>query len=275
MGVNVKAKYNWKKGLGLCVIAVAAGTAAQAAVVSADSQFFKDWRMATFSPNVTAPVVGTPINAVVAGNQFTITASNMAASGRTWATWGGSTSTNLMSSTDLPTNIGVPTPAGNVWELGGGQVSIKFTAPMPTGTTLFSHDFDATDAVEYRFYRCDGTQVDATAVSFLQIATANNPVQTPPVGGAADSFWKLASPTTGGLAGTTSGLTINAANVCEIRTTELGLPRHSTVDFQLGIPPTPVAGPPTPVPATGPAALALLSLGIAGMALALSHRRKQ
>lgn len=258
--------------VGLSVAALCSST--QAATVSANSGFFKNWAMATFSPAVTSPVVGTPIQASVTGQAFTITASNMATSGATWSTWGGILSSYLMSSTDLPAAIGLPTPSGNVWELGGGEVSIKFSAPMPANTTLFSHDFDNTDAVEYRFYRCDGTQVDATVVEFLQIATANNPVQTPPVAGAADSFWKLASPTAGVLSGTTSGLIVKATDVCEIRTKELGLPGHSTVDFQLGVPPAPLAvndmPPVVPSAAGGTTFSVLLNDTVSGKAAVVS-----
>ncbi|WP_460483226.1 Ig-like domain-containing protein [Comamonas humi] len=219
---------------GLCA-ASAMGAAAHAQTsVAANSQYFTGWQMAKFTATVAKPVAGTPINATLGGAPFTI--NTLGATPRTYATWGGGQNGGLMGSTDLPANIGLPTDPGNVWELGAGEISVKFPAPMVAGTTLFSHDFDGTDAVEYRFYRCDGSQVDATSVEFLQIATANNPAQTPPVAGATDSFWKLASVANVALNGTTSGLVVKAADVCEIRTRESG---SSTVDFMLGIPPVP------------------------------------
>ncbi len=226
-----------KRTWGLCAALLVCASAHAEAPVTANSQYFTGWRMAKFVTATPTPTAGTPINATVGGTPFTI--NTVGTPPTTWATWGSSQSTMLMSSTDLPVNIGLPSDPGNVWEVGAGEISMKFQAPMVVGTTLFSHDFDSADAMEYRFYRCDGTQVDASQVEFLQIATANNPVQTPPVANATDSFWKLASPTTGPLAGTTVGLVVKAADVCEIRAKELGLPRHSTIDLMLGIPPTP------------------------------------
>lgn len=223
--------------LGLCAALLVCIAARAETPVAANSQYFTGWKMAKFVTAVPTPTAGTPINATIGGTPFTI--NTVGAPPTTWATWGSAQSNMLMSSTDLPANIGLPTDPGNVWEVGAGEVSMKFQAPMVVGTTLFSHDFDSADAMEYRFYRCDGTQVDASLVEYLQIATANNPVQTPPVAGATDSFWKLASPTTGPLNGTTVGLVVKAADVCEIRAKELGLPRHSTIDMMLGIPPTP------------------------------------
>ncbi|MGF6212651.1 IPTL-CTERM sorting domain-containing protein [Comamonas sp. 4034] len=221
----------------LCAAMLVSAAAHAETPVAANSQYFTGWKMAKFVTAVPTPTAGTPINATIGGTPFTINTVGTAPT--VWATWGSGQSTALMSSTDLPANIGLPTDPGNVWEVGGGDISMKFQAPMVVGTTLFSHDFDSADAMEYRFYRCDGTQVDASLVEYLQIATANNPVQTPPVAGATDSFWKLASPTTGPLGGTTAGLVVKATDVCEIRAKELGLPRHSTIDLMLGIPPTP------------------------------------
>lgn len=203
--------------------------------VQPNSNYFSGWQMAKFTTAVPTPTAGTPINATVAGVPFTI--NTLGTPPANWATWGGSQSASLMSSTDLPANIGIPTDPGNVWEVGAGEVSVKFQSPVPPGTTIFSHDIDRTDAVEYRFYRCDGTQVDASSVDFLQIATANNPNQTPPVANAADSFWELSSVGNVYLNGTTAGLVVNATDVCEIRAKELGLPNHTTVDMMLGLPP--------------------------------------
>ena len=222
----------WGPCVALMVCAVA-----RAETVAAASQYFNGWQMAKFAETVSMPVAGTPINATLGGAPFTI--NTVGANPTRWLTWGGAQNGYLMWPSDLPANIGLPTDTGNVWELGAGEISIKFQTPMVPGTTLFSHDFDNADAMEYRFYRCDGTQVDARLVEFLQISTANNPVQTPPVTGATDSFWKLASPTTSGLVGTTVGLVVKAADVCEISAKELGSPRHSTIDMMLGIPPTP------------------------------------
>lgn len=227
-------------------------SAASAATISvpASSNYFVGWQMAVYTTPVPTPVAGTPINASVGGLPFTI--NTVGPAPVTYATWSSSTSASLMSSTDFPAAIGVPTAPGNVWEVGGGEIAIKFPTPMPKGTTLFSHDFDRNDAVEYRFYRCDGSQIDATGVDFLQIATANNPTQTPPVAGAADSFWKLASVANVGLLGTTSGLVVNGADVCEIRAKELGLPGHTTIDYMLGMPPAaPLAVPDTGSTETG------------------------
>lgn len=179
------------RAVGLCMTAMVWGAMAHAATVGAGSQYFQNWQMAQFVAPVATPVAGTPINAAVGGVPFTI--NTLGTAPRSYGTWGGTQNGALMYSTDLPANIGLPTALGNVWELGAGEISIKFQAPMLRGTTLFSHDFDGTDAAEYRFYNCSGTQVDATSVEFLQIATANNPAQTPPVAGSADSFWRLAS----------------------------------------------------------------------------------
>lgn len=261
---------NWVWGF--CAASAMCAAAQAQTVVAAGSQYFKGWQMAKFTTTVSQPVAGTAISASLGGATFTV--NTLGAAPSTYGTWGGGQNGDLMYSTDLPADIGLPTDPGNVWELGGGEISIKFQAPMAVGTTLFSHDFDNKNVVEYRFYRCDGTQVDATSVSFLQIATANNPAQTPPVAGASDSFWKLASVADVALDGTTSGLVVNAADVCEIRTKEFGLSRGNTVDFMLGIGPRRDSGGAgaNSVPVDSPWALLLASAGLIGLAMRRARR---
>lgn len=240
---------------------------AQTPPVAANSKYFQGWQMAKFVASVPRPVAGTSIAATLGGTPFTINSVGVAP--RVYATWGGAQNGQLMYSPYLPTAIGLPTDPGNVWEFAGGEISIKFQAPMAVGTTLFSHDIDGPNVMEYRFYRCDGTQVDATSVDFLQIATANNPAQTPPVAGASDSFWRLASVANVNIDGATSGLVVNSADVCEIRTKELSTSGGNTVDFMLGIGPAKPSAVPVPVDSSW--ALLLASMGLIGLAI----RRRQ
>ncbi|ARU04675.1 hypothetical protein CCO03_08305 [Comamonas serinivorans] len=213
---------------------------AHAEVVTADSNYFAGWQVAIFDDPAVTFAKGTPVSATLQGMPFTLDWLGDVGSGsHPWLRWSG-TNLNLMSSTATrPANIGLPTAAaGNVWEAGGGVHSVKFLAPMLVGTTLISHDLDATDASQYRFFRCDGTQLDAAAsVEFLQISTSSIPTQTPPVAGAVDSFWQLESPANAPTNGIVSGLIIKATDVCEIRTTELGRSGHSTIDYMLALAP--------------------------------------
>ena len=231
-----------RKALTTLSIALAAAWScgAQAEVVQANSNYFAGWQVAAFDAAVVVPVKGTPIPANVGGASFTITHLADAGLGaHQWTRWA-SMNSQLMSYGTGPVNIGLPTPAGNVWEMGGGTMSIKFTSPMPWGTTLFSHDIDGTDAAEYRIFRCNGAQADATAVEFIQISTVDMPTQTAPVPGAADSFWRLESPYSPPFSnptGIVSGLQVRANDVCEIQVTELGRASHSTIDFMLGVAP--------------------------------------
>lgn len=234
-------------------------------VVTAHSQYFRDWTFSEVPLRAGTIAAATPVSGTLGSRTFTIvgTAGTTPALSRFQAGW----SSTFLGSTNLPADIGLPSAVTTLWEVSKGELVYTFSAPLPSGTTLFSHDFDSGESVEYRFYRCDGSQVDASGFEFLRIA---NPGGTPstvsrPAAGAADSVWRIAASdaTTGD---TTSGLIFRSSQVCRIKTFSNTLAGAGTVDFLLGMPPPPRPGAAQAVPALGAPALALLGAGLAGLA---------
>lgn len=234
-------------------------------VVAAHSQYFRDWTFSEVPQRAGTIAAGTAVPGTLGGRAFTIvgTASTTPALSRFQAGW----SSTFLGSLNLPIDIGLPSAATTLWEVSTGELVHTFSAPLPSGTTLFSHDFDSGESVEYRFYRCDGSQVDASGFEFLRIADPGGTPSTVsrPAAGAADSAWRIAASdaTTNN---TTSGLILRSSQVCKIKTFSRVLAGTGTVDFLLGTPPPPRPGAAQAVPALGAPALALLGAGMAGLA---------
>jgi hypothetical protein len=236
-------------------LAVGGAASAHAAVVAADSNYFAGWKAATFDNPGVVFSKAAPVAATLDGVPFTISWLNdVGGGGHQWQRWSGVNADLMSYAVSRPANIGLPLPAGgNTWEIGGGQYSLKFATPMPYGTTLISHDIDATDAAQYSFWRCNGTQVDAANVEFIQISTSNIPIQTQ-----TSAYWQLESPANTNTSGIVSGLMVKANDVCVILVSELGRTSHSTIDYMLALPPPAAIQSPMPVPVDHP--LGLLAL---------------
>jgi hypothetical protein len=235
-------------------------------VVAAGSRYFKDWVFSVVPRRSGTLPAGAPLAGALGPLGFTIvgTAGTLPALSLFQAGW----ESVYLGSIHLPADIGLPSSPTTLWEVSRGELVYTFSAPLPSGATLFSHDFDQGESVEYRFYRCDGTPVDASGFEFLRIA---DPGGTPgivsrPAAGAADSVWRIAA-NDAATDNTTSGLIIRSSQVCRIRTLSDTLPgRVGTVDFLLGMPPAPPPGAARAVPGLGLPGLALLGAGMAGLA---------
>jgi hypothetical protein len=250
-----RARLNHKAALAALFVSVAWVTSAHAAVVAPDSNYFAGWKAATFDDPGVALTKTAPVAATLDGVSFTISwLGDVGGGAHQWQRWGGVNANLMSSAASRPANIGLPLPAGgNTWEIGGGQYSLKFATPMPYGTTLISHDIDATDAAQYSFWRCNGTQVDAVNVEFIQISTSSIPIQTQ-----TSAYWQLESPANTNTSGIVSGLMVKANDVCVILVSELGRTSHSTIDYMLALPPPAAIQSPMPVPVDHP--LGLLAL---------------
>jgi hypothetical protein len=237
-------------------------------VVQPNSQYFSGWAFASITQPAAKPIpAGTPLVGMLGQRAFTITASgNTTPALDNFTTWGSAT-TNL-GSVSLPADIGLLTPsaAANLWEIDRGELVYVFLDPLPAGTTLFSHDFDNGESVDYRFFRCDGTQIDASGFEFMQIATAGNPSTiTRPAAGVADSVWHIAGVGTANN-NITSGLILNSAEVCSIKTFSNNTTGRGSVDFTLGALAASLVRPVVAVPALGWPGMALLGVALAGLA---------
>ena len=255
---------NWRSFRHFLFLLFSAPFARADVVVGANTSYFSNWTFATgVSPKGTGLPAGTVLTGTLGNQPFTLTASTGSTPPldffRSYVD--GAAQYFSSAGTDaLPANIGLDTSGANAswWDINRGELVYQFTAALPVGTTIFSHDYDPGDSVVFRFYRCDGSQIDASGFNYMQVSTVNPGIINRPSAGSADSYWEIIGNSSPNSSDMLSGLQITDAGVCRI-TTLSNDSTNGTVDFTLG---QPAASSTNAVPMSNPLALILLSMGL-------------